>query len=57
MKPPPVDCYWLRRVVRVQAANREPAPRKSLLAVLETLDPLDETFPEIADPPPEDVDL
>lgn len=34
----------------------EPAPRRSLLAVLETLEPLDETFPEIPDSPPEDVE-
>jgi antitoxin VapB len=30
----------------------EPAPRKSLLALLETLEPCEETFPEIPDPPP-----
>lgn len=34
----------------------EPAPKKSLLALLETLEPLDEEFPEIEDPPPEPVD-
>jgi antitoxin VapB len=34
----------------------EPAPSRSLLAVLETLRPLEETFPDIADPPPEDVE-
>lgn len=35
----------------------EPAPRKSLLELLATLEPLDEEFPEIDDPPPEPVDL
>lgn len=35
----------------------EPAPRKSLLAVLATLEPIDEEFPEIEDLPPEPVDL
>jgi antitoxin VapB len=35
----------------------EPAPPKSLLAVLATLEPLDETLPEIDDRPPEPVDL
>jgi len=35
----------------------EPAPPKSLLAVLASLSPLDETFPPIADPPPEPVEL
>lgn len=35
----------------------EPAPRRSLLAVLETLQPLEEDIPEIVDPSPEDVDL
>lgn len=35
----------------------EPAPRKSLLAVLATLEPLDEVFPEIEDGPPDPVDL
>jgi antitoxin VapB len=34
----------------------EPAPPRSLLAVLATLEPLEETFPDIADPPPEDVE-
>jgi antitoxin VapB len=34
-----------------------PKPRKSLLAVLATLKPLDEDFPEIADLPAEPVDL
>lgn len=30
---------------------------RSLLAFLATLEPLDETLPEIADPPPEPVEL
>lgn len=35
----------------------EPAPPKSLLAVLAALQPLDEDFPAFDDPPPEPVDL
>jgi antitoxin VapB len=35
----------------------EPVPRKSLLELLATLEPLDEEFPEIEDPPPEPFDL
>ena len=35
----------------------EPAPHKSLLALLATLAPLDEDFPPIADLPPDPVDL
>ncbi len=35
----------------------EPVQRPSLLALLTTLDPLDEDFPEIEDLPPEDVGL
>ncbi len=35
----------------------EPVARPSLLAVLATLEPLKEDFPEIEDPPPEDVAL
>jgi antitoxin VapB len=35
----------------------EPAPRKSLLAVLAKLEPFDEEFPEIEDGPPDPVDL
>jgi len=35
----------------------EPARRKSLLAVLATLKPLDEDFPEIEDLAPDPVDL
>jgi antitoxin VapB len=35
----------------------EPAPPKSLLAVLSTLAPLEEDFPPIPDSPPEQVDL
>ncbi|MDB5479561.1 MAG: SpoVT/AbrB domain protein [Caulobacteraceae bacterium] len=35
----------------------EPAPRKSLLALLATLEPIEEDFAPIPDPPPEPVDL
>ena len=35
----------------------EPAPPKSLLAVLATLGPLEEGFPPISDLPPDPVDL
>ena len=35
----------------------EPAPPKSLLAVLKTLKPLHEDFPHIVDSEPEPVDL
>jgi antitoxin VapB len=35
----------------------EPAPKTSLLALLATLEPLDEEFPEIADPPPEPFEI
>lgn len=35
----------------------EPAPPRSLLALLATLAPIEEEFPPIADPPPEPVDL
>jgi antitoxin VapB len=35
----------------------EPAPPKSLLALLATLEPLDEDFPPIADARPEPVEL
>ena len=35
----------------------EPAPKQSLLALLETLEPLDEEFPEIEDLPLDPVDL
>jgi antitoxin VapB len=35
----------------------EPARKKSLLAVLATLKPIDEEFPPIDDKPPEPVDL
>ena len=31
----------------------EPAPKKSLLELLATLEPIEEEFPEIEDPPPE----
>lgn len=35
----------------------EPAPRKSLLALLGTLTPLDEEFPLIADSAPDPVEF
>ena len=35
----------------------EPAKKESLLEVLATLEPIDEEFPEIDDPPPEPVDI
>lgn len=35
----------------------EPAPKRSLIELLETLDPIDEEFPPIEDMPPEPVDL
>ena len=35
----------------------EPLPRRSLLEVLASLKPLDETFPEIEDRPPDDVTI
>jgi antitoxin VapB len=35
----------------------EPPPKKSLLALLATLEPIDEEFPPIDDKPPEPVDL
>jgi antitoxin VapB len=35
----------------------EPVPPPRLLAVLATLDPIDDSFPDIHDPPPEPVDL
>ena len=35
----------------------EPASPKSLLALLATLAPLDEDFPQISDPPPEPVEF
>lgn len=35
----------------------EPAPPKSLLALLATLSPLDEDFPEIPDSAPDQVEL
>lgn len=46
-------------IIRKEGARLilEPAPPRSLLAVLATLEPLDEDFPEIADLPPEPVDL
>ena len=35
----------------------EPAQRRSLLQVLESLEPLAENFPELEDHPPDDVPL
>jgi antitoxin VapB len=35
----------------------EPAPPRSLLALLASLEPIDESFPEIDDPKPAPVDL
>lgn len=35
----------------------EPSPPKSLLAVLATLDPIADSFPEVEDAPPRPVDL
>lgn len=35
----------------------EPVPSRSLLALLATLDPIDDSFPEIDDPPPGIVEL
>jgi antitoxin VapB len=35
----------------------EPVRRASLLQVLASLEPLDETWPEIEDRPPEDVEI
>jgi antitoxin VapB len=35
----------------------EPAPRKSLLAWLATVEPINEDFPDIEDRPPEPYDL
>ena len=35
----------------------EPAPKKSLLELFRSWEPIDEEFPGIEDPPPEDVAL
>jgi antitoxin VapB len=35
----------------------EPAPSKSLIALLRTLSPIEEDFPPISDPAPEKVEL
>jgi len=35
----------------------EPVPKKSLLEILKSLEPIEEDFPEIDDPPPEPVGL
>lgn len=46
-------------VIRKEGARLiiEPAPRKSLLALLAELEPIDEELPPIEDKPPESVDL
>ena len=35
----------------------EPAPARSLLSLLAQLDPIDDAFPEIDDPPPGPIEL
>lgn len=35
----------------------EPAPKKSLLEILKSLEPIEDEFPDIDDLPPEEVDL
>lgn len=35
----------------------EPTPKKSLLELLRSWEPIDEEFPEIEDPPPEDFEF
>jgi antitoxin VapB len=35
----------------------EPAPRKSLIELLDSWEPIEDEFPEIDDPPAEDVDF
>jgi antitoxin VapB len=35
----------------------EPKPKQALLALLDTLEPIDEDFPEIEDLPPDPVDI
>ena len=35
----------------------EPAPRKSLIELLDSWEPIEDEFPETDDPPPEDVDF
>lgn len=35
----------------------EPKPKKSLLELFQSWEPIDEELPEIDDPPPEDVEL
>jgi len=35
----------------------EPAPKKSLAELLRSWEPIDDEFPEIDDPPPEDVEI
>jgi ElaA protein len=50
----PFDDYGVPHVDMVLSA---PAPNRTFLEMLETLGPIEEDFPEIEDPPPEDVDL
>jgi antitoxin VapB len=35
----------------------EPARKKSLIEILKSLEPMDEDFPEIKDPPPEEINI
>jgi antitoxin VapB len=35
----------------------EPARKKSLIEILKSLEPIDEDFPEIKDPPPEEINI
>ena len=35
----------------------EPVPKKSLAELLRSWEPIDDEFPEIDDPPPEDVEI
>jgi len=51
---PPYDDYGVPHVEMMLSA---PAPKRTLLEMLKTLEPIEEDFPEIEDPPPEDVDL
>jgi antitoxin VapB len=46
-------------IMRRQGAKLiiEPAPPKSLLSLLATLEPLNEEFPKVEDPPPDAVKL
>jgi antitoxin VapB len=35
----------------------EPARKTSLIEILKSLEPIDEDFPEIKDPPPEEINI